>query len=75
MATNLLKAGADAATLMASGGWTSLEAAGGYAQVDEELGRQGYEKAMKDSREQLRTEPRRVPLTLAELRERQRKKA
>jgi integrase/recombinase XerC len=75
MASNLVKAGADAATVMASGGWKSFEAMCGYAEADEELGRQGYQKAMKKSREQLRAAPRRKPLTLAELLERQRKKA
>jgi integrase/recombinase XerC len=67
MATNLVSAGADAATVMAAGGWSSPEAMTVYARVDEKLARRGYDEAMRVIGEQKLSEPQRRSLTPAEL--------
>lgn len=44
MASNLATAGADAATVMAAGGWKTYEAMCGYTRVDAEVAHRGYEE-------------------------------
>lgn len=67
MASALVKAGADAATVMAAGRWKTFGAMCGYADVEEEQSRRGYHKAMKTAAEQKASTPRKKTLTLAEL--------
>lgn len=73
MASNLVSAGADAATVMAVGGWRTYEAMCGYARVDTDLARRGYDAAMKLAREQKQSAPRKRSLSLAEFQELRRK--
>jgi len=47
MASNLVSAGADVATVMEAGGWRSYEAMAGYARVDLDVARRGYDEAMR----------------------------
>jgi len=62
MASNLVSAGADAATVMAAGGWKTYEAMCGYARVDSEVARRGYEDAMKRIKEAKYQAPRKKAL-------------
>jgi hypothetical protein len=54
-------------TVMAAGGWKSAEAMAGYARVDHEVARRGYDEAMRRSFEQEKSAPRRRTLTPGEL--------
>ncbi len=65
MASNLVAAGASAATIMATGGWKSFEAMSGYAQVNVDVARRGYDEATKQARKQRHTSTRKV-LSLSE---------
>jgi site-specific recombinase XerD len=47
MATRLVNNGADAATVMAVGGWATADAMCGYSQVDPEVSQRGYREAME----------------------------
>jgi integrase len=67
MASNLVAAGAGAATVMAAGGWKSHDAMAGYAKVDEDLARRGYDEAMRRAKEQAFKTPQRRSLTPADL--------
>ncbi|WP_221271546.1 tyrosine-type recombinase/integrase [Tunturibacter empetritectus] len=67
MATNLVSGGADAATVMAAGGWVSFDSMAGYAQVDPAVSRRGYQEAMRVADEQKQSVPRTKSLTPAEL--------
>jgi integrase/recombinase XerC len=75
MASNLVSAGADAATVMAAGGWKTYQAMCGYARVETEVARRGYEAAMKRAREERTMTPRKKTLTLSEYLDRTRKNA
>lgn len=75
MASNLASAGADAATVMAAGGWKTYEAMCGYARVDAEVARRGYEDAMKRVHEKKQQARRKKPLSLPDFLDRNRKKA
>jgi integrase len=50
MATNLAAGGADAATVMAAGGWATYEAMTNYAEVNNTVARRGYEEATARAR-------------------------
>lgn len=52
MASSLVAAGADLATVMASGGWLDPDTMTGYAEVPVELARRGYDEAMRAVHEQ-----------------------
>jgi integrase/recombinase XerC len=67
MASNLVSAGADAATVMAAGGWNSYEAMANYARVDVEVARRGYDEAMRRAKETRHYSPSRKSLTPSEL--------
>lgn len=67
MASNLVSAGADAATVMAAGGWLSFECMSGYAQVEPGVARRGYEEAMLRAQQQKLSVPHTIALTPAEL--------
>ena len=67
MASRLVRGGADTHTVMAAGGWKSAEAMAGYARVDHEVARRGYDEAMRRSFEQEKSAPRRRTLTPGEL--------
>jgi integrase len=67
MASNLIAAGAGAATVMAAGGWKSHDAMAGYAKVDEDLARRGYDEAMRRAKDQAFKTPQRRSLTPADL--------
>jgi integrase/recombinase XerC len=67
MASNLVSAGADAATVMAAGGWKSFEPMTGYARVDHEVARRGYDEAMRRAQEKKHHAPSRRSLTFSEL--------
>jgi len=56
MATRLVSGGADAATVMSIGGWTTTEAMAGYAKVEDQIADRGYREAMARAAE-LRTQP------------------
>jgi integrase/recombinase XerC len=75
MASNLVSAGADAATVMAAGGWRTYEAMCGYARVDAEVAHRGYEEAMKRARDKKHQNPRKRSLSLSEFLELKRKVA
>ncbi len=75
MASNLVTAGADAATVMAAGGWKTYEAMCGYARVDADVARHGYEEAMSRVQQQKEQAPRKKALSPAEFLELKRKKA
>ena len=51
MASNLAAGGADAATVMAAGGWATYEAMTGYAAVNDSVARRGYEEATARAQE------------------------
>jgi integrase/recombinase XerC len=72
MASNLVSAGADAATVMSVGGWKSYEAMAGYVRVDAELARRGYDEAMRRAKETKHHSPTRKSLTPSELLQRRR---
>jgi integrase/recombinase XerC len=67
MATNLCRGGADASTVMASGGWKTCTAMLNYVRIDEEQARHGYAEAMKIAYERKMAEPRIRTLSLQEL--------
>jgi integrase/recombinase XerC len=75
MASNLVSAGADAATVMAAGGWKTYEAVCGYAHVDGEVARRGYEEAMKRVHQQKQQAPRKKALSLTDFLELKRKRS
>ena len=75
MASNLVSAGADAATVMAAGGWRTYEAMCGYAKVDEDVARRGYDEATKRARDLKATAPRKKTLSVNEFLDRKRKTA
>jgi integrase/recombinase XerC len=52
MASKLASAGADAATVMAAGGWKNCNVMSGYARVDANTVRHGYDKAMRQAQDQ-----------------------
>lgn len=52
MATRLASVGADAATVIATGGWTTFKAMEGYAQVAGETTRNEYQEAMRRAEEE-----------------------
>jgi integrase/recombinase XerC len=66
MASRLVVGGADLHTVMAQGGWVSADSAAGYAQVNSEVARRGYDEAMRLSKEKRLSEPVRRTLTVAE---------
>jgi integrase/recombinase XerC len=66
MATNLVSGGADAATVMAAGGWVSHESMAIYAEVDPAVARHGYNEAVRRAREQREAGPRTRTLSPAE---------
>jgi integrase len=47
MATRLVRNGANAATVMAIGGWVTAQAMTGYAEVEDEVAFRGYSEAMR----------------------------
>jgi integrase/recombinase XerC len=67
MATNLVSGGADAATVMAAGGWLDPNSMAGYAKVNEPVTRRGYDEAMRRVQYQKQSVPRTIVLTPAEL--------
>lgn len=67
MASNLVSAGADAATVMAAGGWLSFDAMAGYAKVDSAVARRGYDEAMDRVQKQKQPELRKIVISPAEL--------
>jgi hypothetical protein len=73
MASRLATAGADAATVMASGGWTTFTAMEYYAQVSSEAHRADYRQAMQRAEEQKSREPATRVISPAELLARQTK--
>ncbi len=75
MATNLVAGGADAATVMAAGGWVTYESMAGYAEVDPAIARRGYQEAMRRAQDQKQIAPRNRVLTPAELLDRRQPKA
>jgi integrase len=70
MATRLAKGGANYSTIMGAGGWTTFNAMVGYAGVDPEDSRRGYEEAMLKSEENSKLPPQTVSLTLEQYMER-----
>jgi integrase len=75
MATNLGRAGADVATVMAAGGWKTCESMFHYVRVDQEQARQGYVEAMKVSRERKKSVSQKKALSLEDLLDRFKKTA
>ena len=75
MATNLGRAGADVATVMAAGGWKTCESMFHYVRVDQEQARRGYVEAMKVSRERKKSVAQKKALSLEELLDRFKKTA
>jgi integrase/recombinase XerC len=73
MASNMVSAGADAATIMASGGWKSYQAMCGYARVDIDVARRGYDEATKRARNQAKVAPGKKTLSLSEFLDRKKK--
>ena len=71
-ASRLASAGADANTVMVSGGWNSYEAMTVYVRTSEAAARRGYEEAMRRSVEQKKLPPHKKTLTPAELLQRKR---
>lgn len=67
MASNMLSAGADAATIMSAGGWKSFETMSWYAKSDDEVARRGYDEAMRRVEAEKHLIPRTRTLTAAEL--------
>ncbi len=74
MATNLASAGADAAMVMAAGGWSSPEAMGAYVRLDENLKRREHDEAIQRAKQQKQAAPQRRTLTPAEFLSRKRSK-
>lgn len=75
MASRLAEAGADAATVMGSGGWTTFTAMEHYAKVSSEAHRTEYSEAMRRADEQKSAETAKRILSPAELLARQPKAA
>jgi integrase len=75
MASRLANGGADAATIMAVGGWKTFEAMCLYTQVDEGVARRGYDEAIQKDRALRHSAPRKKSLSITELLELKRKKA
>ena len=75
MATRLAKGGANYSTIMGAGGWTTFNAMVGYAGVDPDDSRRGYEEAMLRSEAASRLPPQTVSLTLEQYIERAAKTA
>lgn len=75
MASRLLSAGANAATIMAAGGWKTFEAMSGYARGNSELAHRGYDEAMRLAREQKLSAFRKKSLSLEEFLQYKRKTA
>jgi site-specific recombinase XerD len=67
MASNLVSGGADAATVMASGGWRSCQAMTRYVRVDTRVVRHDYAHAMQRFRETKQSSVEKKVLTPAEL--------
>jgi len=57
MATRLASVGADAATVMVAGGWTTYKAMEGYTQVSPETNQSEYQDAMRRAEEEKRFVP------------------
>jgi integrase/recombinase XerC len=74
MASNLVSAGADAATIMAAGGWKSYQAMLGYSRVDVDVARRGYDEATKRAKDKKAT-PSKKTLSLSEFLDRKKKAA
>ena len=72
MASNMVSAGADAATIIGPGGWNSYQAMCGYARVDVDVARRGYDEATKRARNQARVAPGKKTLSLSEFLDRKR---
>jgi integrase/recombinase XerC len=70
MASRLAHAGADYSTIMGAGGWTTLPAMAGYAAVDPEDSRRGYQEAMDRFHEAAKLPPQTITLTLEQYLER-----
>ncbi|CAN5691351.1 hypothetical protein BH10ACI4_BH10ACI4_34660 [soil metagenome] len=75
MATRLVRQGANCATVMAAGGWTTYDAMTGYAGVDPEDSRRGYEDAMAKFDQASKLPPQNTTLSLKEYLNRQMKTA
>jgi integrase/recombinase XerC len=75
MATNLVSGGANASTVMTALGHSTFEAMCGYARVDTAVSRRGYDEAMKRSKEERKSAPRKKTLSPSEFLEYCRKKA
>ncbi|MFZ3266101.1 MAG: tyrosine-type recombinase/integrase, partial [Terriglobales bacterium] len=75
MATNLVSGGANASTVMTALGHSTFEAMCGYARVETAVARRGYDEAMKRSKEDRKSAPRKKALSPAEFLEHCRKKA
>jgi len=67
MASNLVSAGADLTTVMAAGGWHSYEAMCGYARVDQDVARRGYDEAMEAAKKSVTLALAKQVLTPAEV--------
>jgi site-specific recombinase XerD len=67
MASKLASAGADAATVMAAGGWRNCNVMSGYARVDANAVRRGYDEAMRVARDQKQFAPCKKLLSPADL--------
>ncbi len=63
MASRLVNGGADAATVMAVGGWRTSKSMCGYSRVNETAVQRGYDAAMKRSRESRSSGHKRVSLS------------
>lgn len=63
--TNLARNGADMATIMAAGGWTTASAMTGYTKIDDEMMRRGYTETMTRIAEQ--QEPESVEVSFDDL--------
>jgi integrase/recombinase XerC len=72
MASKLVSAGADVATVMAAGGWKSYDAMAGYARVDPNVARRGYDEAMRFAQVQKESAARKKVLSPSDLLERRR---
>lgn len=70
MATRLVAGGADAAVVMAAGGWIDPDTMAGYVKIDESQAKQGYVMAMRAAEKQQQEAPRTRVLSLAEFSER-----
>jgi integrase/recombinase XerC len=75
MASTLVSNGADVATVMAAGGWKSYEAMAGYARVDADVARRGFDQAMRHAQNQKQSATRKKLLTPADLLERRQRRA